>query len=238
MRTLKTLAAYIPMDRRQAMARQKLALGKALPNRTTGAALFADVSGFTPLAEALVEQLGPKRAAEELTRQLNRVYDALIAEVHRYGGSVIGFVGDAITCWFDDDSGHRATACALAMQRAMEPFAAVHIPSGGTVSLTIKVGIAAGPVHRFCVGDPQIQTIDVLAGNTLRQMSLAEGTAQKREVLLDASTVANVKDDVTIAEWRPHPKTGERFAIVTQLETSVSPSPWPDLSETSDWSLF
>ena len=74
---MESLAAYIPMDCRQAMVR-----GKDLPDRTSGAALFADISGFTPLTEALVKELGPRRGVEELTRQLNLVYGALIAEVH------------------------------------------------------------------------------------------------------------------------------------------------------------
>src|SRR5262245_4948381 len=94
---MSLLGAYLPTDRRQALAR-----GEALPDRTSGAALFADVSGFTPLTEALLNELGPRRGAEELTRQLNLVYAALIAEVDRYGGSVITFGGDAITCWFDE----------------------------------------------------------------------------------------------------------------------------------------
>src|SRR6478672_10281997 len=105
--TVETTAAYIPMDRRQAIAR-----GETLPDTTGGAALFADISGFTALMEALGHALGPRRGAEELTRRLNDVYDALIAEVDRYGGSVIGFAGDAITCWFDHDPGLRAVACA------------------------------------------------------------------------------------------------------------------------------
>src|SRR5262245_54299541 len=90
-------AAYIPIDRRLALAE-----GRGLPERTQGAALFADISGFTPLTEMLARVLGPRRGAEELTVYLNRIYDALIAEVHRFGGSVIGFSGDAITCWFDN----------------------------------------------------------------------------------------------------------------------------------------
>jgi hypothetical protein len=49
-----------------------------------------------------VRELGPRQGAEELPRQLNLVYAALIAEVDRYGGSVIFFSGDAITCWFDE----------------------------------------------------------------------------------------------------------------------------------------
>ena len=79
--------------------------GVTLPEQTTGAALFVDISGFTPLTEALVEILGPQRGAEELTRYLNQVYDTLIAELDRFGGSVIGFSGDAITCWLDGDQG-------------------------------------------------------------------------------------------------------------------------------------
>ena len=94
---IQAASLYIPAEWRQALAR-----GETLPDRTEGAALFADISGFTPLTEALTETLGLRRGAEELPRHLNRVYDALIAEVDRYGGSVVGFAGDAITCWFDD----------------------------------------------------------------------------------------------------------------------------------------
>ena len=44
------------------------------PPRRAGAALFADISGFTPLTEALARELGPQRGAEELTRQLDLIY--------------------------------------------------------------------------------------------------------------------------------------------------------------------
>ena len=60
------LSVYLPMDRRQALVR-----GETLPDRATGAALTADISGFTPLASALAQELGLQRGAEELTRLLN-----------------------------------------------------------------------------------------------------------------------------------------------------------------------
>ena len=94
------LRVYLPQDRRAALAR-----GERLPENTHGAALFADISGFTPLTEALDRALGPRHDAEALTYQLNQIYDALIAEVDRYGGSVLGFTGDSTTCWFDDVGG-------------------------------------------------------------------------------------------------------------------------------------
>jgi class 3 adenylate cyclase len=115
-----SLAAYIPMDRRFALAE-----GRLLPDRTHGAALFADVSGFTQVSGVLAEELGSQRGAEELTGHLNRVFGALIAEAHRYHGSVVSFAGDAITCWFDQsavaggderDSARLTLTCALAMQ--------------------------------------------------------------------------------------------------------------------------
>ena len=105
------LEAYIPGDRRHA-----LATGTPMPDRVRGAALFADISGFTALTETLANELGPQRGAEELTTHLNRVFHALIGLVERFGGHVIYFSGDAITCWLDGDDGARAAACALEMQ--------------------------------------------------------------------------------------------------------------------------
>src|SRR5512145_290241 len=107
------LAPYVAADRRL-----ELAGVRPLPERSSGVALFADVSGFTPLTEALSLALGPRRGAEELSTHLNSVYEALIAEVDRHGGSVVAFAGDAITCWFEGDDGCRGTAAALAMQVA------------------------------------------------------------------------------------------------------------------------
>lgn len=252
--------AYIPMDRRQALAQ-----GASLPERSVGAALFADISGFTPLTEALVRALGAQRGAEELPRQLNQVYDALIAEVDRFGGSVLGFAGDAITCWFDNrveqtgaesdkEAGRhgdhappasvaqspgllgpgaelRASACALALQQAMAAFALVHIPGAGEVSLAIKVGVASGPVRRFLVGDPSIQTIDVLAGATLEQMVLAEHLAEKGDVIVDTATATALGERAEIVAWREDAASGARFAVLRGLRGEAPIAPWPPLPE-------
>ena len=154
---MESLIAYLPTDRRHALAR-----GEPLPDRTRGTALFVDISGFTPMAGALVRDLGPQRGAEQLTRHLNQVYDVLVADLDRFGGSLIGFSGDAITCWFEADAGLTAAGCALAMQESMREFAAVALPSGGQVSLAAKAGMATGEVRRFVVGDPEQQLFDVL----------------------------------------------------------------------------
>ena len=119
---MENLNAYISDDRRRALAK-----GRKLPSKTNGAALFADVSGFTQLTEALTSLYGAQRGAEEITRQLNRVYDALIVPIEHFGGNIIGFSGDAMTCWFDRDDGRQALASAYEIQNAMIDFANIRV---------------------------------------------------------------------------------------------------------------
>jgi adenylate cyclase len=181
---------------------------ETLPDRTTGCALFADVSGFTPLTEKLTQTLGQRRGIEELTRQINRVYDALIGEIETRGGSVISFAGDAITCWFDGDNGQRAVRSALAMQTAMSAFA----------QLGLKVAVTSGPVRRFAVGDPALQLLDTIAGSTIARLATAEHLAARGDVVLDEGTAAALAETVAIRAWRTDPDTAERFAVVDSFQ--------------------
>ncbi|MCP5098570.1 MAG: tetratricopeptide repeat protein [Chloroflexi bacterium] len=221
---MDTPSNYIPIDLRHAFANDQ-----PLPEKVEGAALFADISGFTPLTEALAQELGPRRGAEELTIHLNRVYGALIAELHQFGGSVISFSGDAITCWLDGDDGRRATAVALAMQTAMENFANVRTAAGNIVSLALKVAVATGSGRRFLVGDPDYCRIDTMAGVIMERLATAEHHAERGDIILDEATVDTLADALTIAEWRSEDESGQRFAVVTGMSLAVSPTPWPEL---------
>src|SRR4051812_10186625 len=92
------LSTFLAQDRRHALVQNT-----PLAHRTEGTALFADVSGFTTLTEMLAQALGPERDAEEVARLLSDVFGSLIDQVDQFRGAVIGFSGDAITCWFDQD---------------------------------------------------------------------------------------------------------------------------------------
>jgi adenylate cyclase len=221
---MEAMDVYLPMDRRQALVR-----GEPLPERTWGSAIFADISGFTQLTDVLVQGLGPQRGAEELTRFLNMVYDKLIAELHKQGGCVIGFSGDAITCWLDGDDGRRAAACALAMQQAMNSYASLTILPGQTLSLAMKVVVASGPARRFLVGIPDIQVIEAISGETFDRLAAAEHRAQKREILLDRQSAAALGEAATIREWRFDTQSGLSFAVLERLNLVVDPKPWPPL---------
>lgn len=204
-----TLHTYLPQDRLRALSR-----GETLPDRTSGSALFADISGFTPLAESLRNSLGTRRGGEELNKYLNLVYGILIAELERYGGSVIGFAGDAMMCWFDasrevgdQGAGGSAVSCAFGMQTAIKEFP----------ELGLKVAITSGDARRFVVGDPDIQKLDALAGATVARASTAEHQANKGDVVLDEATANALNDSLTIQEWREDHNMKERFAVITKF---------------------
>ncbi|MEA3184553.1 MAG: hypothetical protein QOJ74_1030, partial [Ilumatobacteraceae bacterium] len=209
--------AYLAGDRRRAIRD-----GRELSDRVWGTALFADVSGFTPLTEALANELGPQRGAEELTAHLNRVFHAVIDDVDRYGGEVIYFGGDAITCWLDGDDGRRGVACGMAIQRTMGEVGTIRTPFGTEVKLSIKVAVAVGSARRFVVGDPAIQLIDVLAGRLIDELADAERLADKGDVVLARSALESLGERVTTSELRTdqdHPNTS--VGVLAELLVGV-----------------
>jgi adenylate cyclase len=203
---MQRLGTYLPQDRLRA-----LVSGTSLPGHSQGSAIFADISGFTPLTEKLTQALGPRRGVEALSQQLNAVYGALIDRMERYGGSVISFAGDSIIGWFEQaESGSaplRAATCAQEMQAAMQHF----------MELSLKVVITTGPARRLVVGDPDIQLIDSLAGRTIARLATAERVTQKGEVLLDEATCECLQGNATIGEQRIEPGTSEKFMVLESV---------------------
>lgn len=214
-----SLQPYLPQDRLRSLAR-----GEKLPDRTNGSVLFADISGFTALTESLRASLGTRQGAEELSKRLGEVYSKLIAEVEKYGGSVITFAGDAMMCWFDasrwggdwelgdeyQKSASRAVACAFGMQESIGAF---H-------PLGLKVAITSGDARRFVVGDPEIQKMDALAGATVTRASKAEQHAVKGDIILDEATAYKLGHLLKIKDWH-NDEGGERFAVISHFSGDI-----------------
>lgn len=221
---MESLYAYIPIDRRHSIFNNR-----PLPDRVRGAALFADISGFTPLTAALAQELGRQRGAEKVLDYINPIYEAVISELERYRGSVIGFAGDSITCWLDGDDGRRAVACALRMQEIMAQNGVITTPGGAQVILSVKIAVAFGHARRFLAGDPRLHNFDALAGATLERMAAAEHHAEKGEVVVSKEVADALGDALVISEWRYEKETQRPFAVVSKLSAPVALDPWPPL---------
>jgi class 3 adenylate cyclase/tetratricopeptide (TPR) repeat protein len=203
--------AYLAMDRRRALAQ-----GLTMPDRVRGSGIFVDVSGFTPLTEALAAELGPRQGADRVSAVLGDVFEALLDVVHAWGGDVIYFSGDAVTCWLDGDDGLAAVACAQELQAVMRTAGQITTPAGSLLALGIKVAIAVGPARRFVVGDPAVQLIDVLAGRLVDQLAAAESHATVGQIVLDDSAVQSLGDRI-----RVQPGGGPGIAVLADLATEV-----------------
>jgi class 3 adenylate cyclase/tetratricopeptide (TPR) repeat protein len=158
-------------------------------------ALFADVSGFTQISEAL-SKIG-KVGAEELTQILNSYFEPMIDLIESYGGIIGKFGGDAMTVMFPYTrqsraaTARRALQCALDMQAAMRRYIAIPT-SVGSFGLTMKAGLAIGSVLCTTVGDPASRLEFIIAGSVLDRCADAEHHAGRGEVvahraLLDAA---------------------------------------------------
>jgi class 3 adenylate cyclase/tetratricopeptide (TPR) repeat protein len=119
---------------------------QTLDERRTVTVLFADLSGYT----AVAEKLDP----ESVKRLLERILKRLGEEVAKYGGYIDKFIGDNVMAMFGapvahGDDAERAVRAGLGMQAAMgevnEPLAQQH-----------------GVTFELCVG---INTGEVLAGH-------------------------------------------------------------------------
>lgn len=217
------LDIFIPEDRRQALSR-----GETLPGRTYGAVLFADISGFTKLTSVLSTELGAKRGAEELIRQIDPIYTDLVQAIHNFRGSVIVISGDGITCWFDQDDGRRATTCAFTMQAIMAQYETIRLPTGRRMNLGIKIAISVGPVRRFLVGDPDVQRIEALAGRQLDEVVAAQELLEKGEVAVSDKLCREIESEVIIRSYREIAR-GSRFAVIEQKKPLAQPDPWPEI---------
>ena len=215
--------AYIPEDRRRALAH-----GDDLPRTAYGAAVFVDISGYTPLTEALARAHGERRGAEELTASLDRIVGALIEPLHARRASVVYFSGDAVTAWIDGDEGTLATACALEMQDVMTRVGTVMTPDGQSVVLGVKVAVAVGAVHRFVVGDPRVQLIDVLAGGLMDSLAAAEQVSRSGDVVLETGALSALGERVVLRETRAG--TAGPVGVVDRLA-----QPTPDDQAAVEW---
>ena len=116
--------------------------------RRKATVLFADLSGYT----AVAERMDPEAVKSMVDRALRRLGE----EVTRFGGTVDKFIGDNVMAVFGapishEDDPERAVRAGLAMQRAMDEINA-DIADRADASFLLRVGINSGEVLAGQVG--------------------------------------------------------------------------------------
>jgi predicted ATPase/class 3 adenylate cyclase len=108
-----------------------------------GAVLFADLSGFTPLCDALMA--GGDQGAEQVASTLASIFDPLLQAASAHGGDVLAFAGDSVTVGFTGMAAPLAAAVAAGRAALValdsDP---VRVVGGQRFEFSLRVGVAPG----------------------------------------------------------------------------------------------
>jgi adenylate cyclase len=148
----------------------RLALGGETRELTV---MFADVAGFTTLAEG--------RDPGEVVSLMNECFEQLTGVIQAEGGTVDKFIGDAVMAFWNAPVAQEDHA-ARALRAARELLAAVarvnaSWASRGLPSLGMRVGVATGPAVVGNVGS-QTKFNYTVMGDTVNLASRVEGAAK------------------------------------------------------------
>jgi adenylate cyclase len=153
--------------------------------------LFADIRGFTAVAESLPPDL--------MAAQLNEYFGAMVECVFRHEGALDKFIGDAIMAWWGapearDDDGDRAVRAAQDMRAALAALNTRWAAEGRPV-LRAGTGIHAGDAFVGNIGSPQ-RLEYTLIGDTVNFANRICGLAVGGEVLISESLRRGLRDPV------------------------------------------
>ena len=174
-----------------------------------GTLLFADISGFTAMANALsfpdsaagsAVQTVHKEGAEELTGIVNDIFSTMLKVVDAWGGDLLTFGGDALLILFTGED-HPLVAVRAAQQilAAMKPFARTET-SRGEFSLRVHIGVNSGRFLAASVG--RLWSTEqgptgreyVVTGRAVNDTARAEAAAGQGQIALGPGTLVAVRE--------------------------------------------
>jgi adenylate cyclase len=152
--------------------------------------LFADLKGFTPLAERLDPAV--------LVRVLNGYFQRMSAAIHADQGHVAKLIGDGILALFgaleaNPWQTNDAARAALAMRAALDDYNRT-LARDGIAPLALGIGIHRGPVVAGVIGSPELLEYGVL-GATVNLASRVERLTRVHDVDILVSEAARAALD-------------------------------------------
>lgn len=185
--------------------------------------MFADLSGFTRLAETM---------DPEFVRDLmNSCFDQLVPVITNFGGTVDKFIGDEIMALFGaplthENDAERALRAALQMQEEISAFNQAH-----QLSLSIHLGINTGLVIAGHIGSSSHQEYSVM-GDAVNLAAHLGHYAQAGEILVGPDTFRQTRHLFLFREVGPLQLKGKTEPVVVYrlLSLRSQPETWRAIS--------
>ena len=157
--------------------------------------VFSDLAGSTALGEKL--------DSESLREVIRTYFESMQAALERHGGTVEKFIGDAVMAVFGiphahEDDGLRAVRAAKDMQDTLARMND-DLERRWGVRLTNRTGVNTGEVVAGDVTTGQ----RLVTGDAVNTAARLEQAAPPNQILISASTLALVRNDVEIETVEP-----------------------------------
>ena len=155
--------------------------------------MFTDLANFTAMSERL--------SAEATVEVLTEYFNAMTPIIHRYGGTVDKFIGDAVMAFWgapliDEQHAEHAVRAAVDMQKAMDALAD-RLTSRGLPTIAMRIGVHTGRVVVGNIGSQSRFSYSVI-GDAVNLASRLEGAnkAFGTHVLLSDATASRLPADI------------------------------------------
>ena len=171
--------------------------GAPVAERRLVSILFADLVGFTTLSEG--------RDPEEVRELLSKYFDSAREQIHRYGGTVEKFIGDAVMAVWGAPTAHEDDA-ERAVRAALEVVDAVRSLAPG---LEARAGVLTGEAAVTVGATNQ----GMVAGDLVNTASRLQSVAPAGVVLVGESTKRATENSIAYEPGGEHVVKGKTAPV-------------------------
>ena len=169
--------------------------------------LFADIVGFTPMAE--------KMSPPSVAKLLNEFFSRMEEPIFEHDGTVDKFIGDCIMAVFgapypQDDHAERAVRVALEMRQRLNEL---NNERGGSTPIHMRMGIHSGRAVSGPIGSEKRREFTVL-GDTVNIASRIESMIAKQgQIVIGENTYELVKGKFEVEDLGAVALRGKRKSV-------------------------
>lgn len=184
--------------------------------RVDAVVLFADVRGFTSLAE--------KASPEEIVQMLNQLFERMVGIIQRNQGVIDKFIGDnMMVVWGVPtpiaDAELKAVTAACEMLEEIRNWNR-ELVAGGRSEIGVGIGLNCGPMIAGSIGSSERMEYTVI-GDTVNTAQRAESIAKRQQLVITDVMYERLRGCVNVTPLEPMKIKGKEGLVTWYAVDSV-----------------